>query len=280
MSVRMLLAGWTLIFTAGAGCASNASRSATSDALPARDSTAITRLNESPRHGEWAMIPTGAGDSLRVWVVYPERSDKAPVVVVIHEIFGLTPWVRSVADQLAADGFIAIAPDLMTSKNLPGSLDEGPPQQAATAAIRTLDPAIVQRDLDASARYGMSLPAAEPKYGVVGFCWGGTTSFQHALHAPDLDAAVVYYGSTPPDANFAAVRAPVLGLYGENDNRVNATIPTARTGMEAAGKSFESHIFPAARHGFLRAQGDTANFAASKQAWPLTVAFLRRHLGT
>jgi carboxymethylenebutenolidase len=225
------------------------------------------------------MIPTGTGDSLRAWVVYPERADKAPVVVVIHEIFGLTPWIRSVADQLAADGFIAIAPDLLTSKNLPGRLDEGPPSQAATASIRTLDPAIVQRDLDATARYGMALLAAQPKYAVVGFCWGGTTAFQHALHAADLDAAVVYYGGTPPDANFSAIRAPVLGLYGENDNRVNASIPAARDGMTAAGKSFESRIFPAAGHGFLRAQGDTANFAATEQAWPLTIAFLRRHLG-
>ena len=279
MKVRTTIALLAVGGTIATGCASGPSAAVTAETLPARDSTAVARLNSSPRHGEWAMIPTGAGDSIRAWVVFPERSDRAPVVVVIHEIFGLTPWIRAVADQLAADGFIAIAPDLMTSKGLPGTPDEGPPQQAATAAIRTLDPAIVQRDLDAAGRYGMSLPAATQKYGVVGFCWGGTTSFQHALHAADLDAAVVYYGSTPAEANFAAVRAPVLGLYGENDNRVNATIPAAQAGMTTAGKSFESHVFPAARHGFLRAQGDTANFAASVRAWPLTIAFLKRHLG-
>src|SRR5687768_14604927 len=160
------------------------------------------------------MIQAGPGDSIRAWVVYPERSDKAPVVVVIHEIYGLTPWIRGVADQLAADGFIAIAPDLLTSKNLPGSPEDGPSPDAATAAIRTLNPGDVQRHLDATARYGMSLPAATQKYGVVGFCWGGTTSFQHALHAPDLDAAVVYYGSTPRGQYFGAIQAPVLGLYG------------------------------------------------------------------
>ena len=126
----------------------------------------------------------------------------------------------------------------------------------------------------------MALPAATQSYGIIGFCWGGTTSFQHALHGPDLDAAVVYYGATPAEAGFAAVRAPVLGLYGENDNRVNATIPAARVGMDAAGKSFESQIYPGARHGFLRAQGDSANLAASREAWPRTVAFLRRHLGS
>jgi carboxymethylenebutenolidase len=230
------------------------------------------------------MIATGSGDSVRAWVVYPERKDKAPVVVVIHEIFGLTPWVRSVADQLAADGFIAIAPDLMTSKNLPGSPEDGPPAAQATAAIRTLDRNVIQQQIDAVARYGMSLPAATGRYGVVGFCWGGSTSFEHALHAPDLDAAVVYYGGTPANADFRAVQAPVLGLYGGDDNRVNATIPAADSGMRAAGRSYESHVFAGAGHGFLRAQSDSArgsaNSAASSEAWPLTLAFFRKHLGS
>jgi carboxymethylenebutenolidase len=252
--------------------------------LPPGEPEARVRLNTSSRHGEWAMIPTGAGDSLRAWVVYPERNDKAPVVIVIHEIFGLTPWIRSVADQLAADGFIAIAPDLLTSKNLPGTPEDGPPRQEATSAIRTLDRAVVQQQLDATARYGMALPAAAQRYGVVGFCWGGTASFEHALHAPDLDAAVVYYGSTPGTADFSVGQAPVLGLYGGNDNRVNATIPAADSGMRAAGRSYESHVFAGAGHGFLRAQADTsrggANRTASVAAWPLTVAFFRKHLGS
>ena len=266
-----------------AACASNSSPT-TETVLPAGAADAKARLNGSSRHGEWVMIQAAPGDSIRAWVVYPERQDKAPVVVVIHEIYGLTPWVRGVADQLAADGFIAIAPDLMTSRNLPGAPEDGPAPEQATAAIRTLDPQEVQRHLDATARYGMSLPAATQKYGVVGFCWGGTTSFQHALHAPDLDAAVVYYGSTPRDADFGAIQAPVLGLYGGDDNRVNATIPVADSGMRAAGKSFESRVFPGAGHGFLRAQADTlrgaANTAASREAWSATIAFFRRHLGS
>ena len=266
-----------------AGCAS--SRPPGNDgAVPAGSVDAKARLNASPRHGEWAMIATGSGDSVRAWVVYPERKDKAPVVIVIHEIFGLTPWIRSVADQLAADGFIAIAPDLLTSKNLSGAPEDGPPAQEATAAIRTLDRGVVQRQLDAIAQYGMALPAATKKYGVVGFCWGGTASFEHALHAPDLDAAVVYYGGTPANANFAAVRAPVLGLYGGDDNRVNSTIPAADSGMRAAGKSYESHVFAGAGHGFLRAQSDSArgaaNSDATRAAWPLTIAFFRKHLGS
>jgi carboxymethylenebutenolidase len=144
--------------------------------LPPDASGALARLSSSPRHGEWVVIRTGSGDSLRAWVVYPERSSKAPVVLVVHEIFGLSSWIRSVADQLAADGFIAIAPDLLTMKNLP----DGPDSVVAPlarAAIGTLDAAWVQRQLDAVAQYGMSLPAAEKRYGIVGFCWGGGTSF-------------------------------------------------------------------------------------------------------
>ena len=142
-----------------AACAPDRSRS-NEIALPADATDAKARLNGSSRHGEWAMIPAADGDSLRAWVVYPERGDKAPVIVVVHEIYGLTPWIRGVADQLAAEGFIAIAPDLLTSKNLPGTSEDGPPAEQATAAIRTLAPMEVQAHLDATARYGMSLPAA------------------------------------------------------------------------------------------------------------------------
>jgi carboxymethylenebutenolidase len=268
----------------GSACASGGSSGTTDNGIPAGGEAAKARLNSSSRHGEWAMIETAPGDSVRAWVVFPERRDKAPVVVVIHEIFGLTPWIRAVADQLGADGFIAIAPDLLTSKNLPGSPEDGPASGQATAAIRTLDPAVVQSQLSAVARYGMALPAATQSYGVVGFCWGGTASFEHALRAADLDAAVVYYGSTPGNADFSATRAPVLGLYGGDDNRVNATIPAADSGMRAAGRHFEPHVFAGAGHGFLRAQADsvrgTANSAASQAAWPLTIAFFRAHLGS
>src|SRR3954469_11306250 len=252
-----------------------------SSALPADASGAPGRLSASPRHGEWAMIHTGTGDSIRAWVVYPERSTRAPVVLVVHEIFGLSSWVRGVADQLAADGFIAIAPDLLTMKNLP----DGPDSvlaPLATAAIRTLDPARVQRQLDAVAQYGVSLPAAEKKYGIVGFCWGGGISFAHAVHSPSLGASVVYYGTSPPTADLAAVRAPVLGLYGGSDARVDATIPAADSALHALGRTYEHTIYPGAGHGFLRQQAgmEGANLAAARAAWPATIAWFRKYLGS
>jgi carboxymethylenebutenolidase len=249
--------------------------------LPPDVSGALARLSNSPRHGEWAMIRSSEGDSIRAWIVYPERSTKAPVVVVVHEIFGLSSWVRSVADQLAADGFIAIAPDLLTMKHLP----EGPDSvlaPLATAAIRTLDPTRVQTQLDAVAQYGMSLPAAEKKYGIVGFCWGGGVSFAHAVHSPSLGASVVYYGTSPPTGDLEAVRAPVLGLYGGNDARVDATIPPADSALKALGKTYEHIVYPGAGHGFLRQQTGMqgANLDAARAAWPATIAWFRKYLGS
>ena len=249
--------------------------------LPPDASGALARLSSSPRHGEWVMIRTGNGDSLRAWVVYPERSSKAPVVLVVHEIFGLSSWIRSVADQLAADGFIAIAPDLLTMKNLP----DGPDSvmaPAARAVIGTLDPAWVQRQLDAAAQYGMALPAAEKKYGIVGFCWGGGTSFAHAVHSPGLGASVVYYGTSPNTADLGSVRAPVLGLYGGNDARVDATIPPADSALRALGRTYVYNIYPGAGHGFLRQQTgmDGANMAATRAGWPATIAWFKKYLGS
>jgi carboxymethylenebutenolidase len=256
------------------------------DGLPPNSANVAQRLATSPRHGEWAMIKTGPSDSVRAWVVYPERSSKAPVVVVIHEIFGLSTWIRGVADQLAADGYIAIAPDLLTGK---GQLQgDSLPYSVATAAIRTLKREDVQRQLAAVGRYGMSLPAALPKYGIVGFCWGGGTSFAHAVSSPEgLGASVVYYGTSPASAELSSVKVPVLGLYGGDDARVNATIPAADSTMKALGRTYEPHIFAGAGHGFLRSQDlsngtnppNPANLTATKQAWPLTVGWFRKYLG-
>lgn len=249
--------------------------------LPAGAADADARLAASPRHGEWAMVSAGGADSVRAWVVYPERSDKAPVVIVVHEIFGVSNWIRAVADQLAADGFIAIAPDFLTGMNVPNGPDGQPLADSATAAVRRLNAADVQRRIDAVARYGMALPAALQKYGIVGFCWGGTVSFNHAAHSPTLGASVVYYGSSPASEALRTVRAPVLGLYGANDARVNATIPAADSTMRALGKVYQHEIFAGAGHGFLRQQDgqNGANREAARGAWPATVAWFRQHLG-
>lgn len=246
--------------------------------LPASGATAAERLAASPRHGEWVSIKVGATDSVMAWVVYPERADKAPVVIAIHENTGLNVWTRSVADQLAAEGFIGIAPD-MTTMVKTGSLTEEAPADVGRQLIARVTPEFVNAALDAVAKYGMALPAALPKYGVVGFCWGGARSFLHATHAPGLGASVVFYGSPPPAEQMARISAPVLGLYGGTDARINATILGADSTMKRLGKSYEWIIYDGAGHGFLRGQENSeANLAAARAAWPRAVEFLSAKL--
>jgi carboxymethylenebutenolidase len=250
---------------------------------PADEAGAMAALNASPRHGEWVDVALPGSDTpVRTWVVYPERPDNAPVVIVTMEIFGLTDWIRAVADQFAAEGFIAVAPDLLSGMGPNGGGTEAmADRDAAVAAVRTLAPDETMRRLDAVYAYAQTIPAATDEIGIVGYCWGGGTVFSYAIHQPDLGAAVVYYGTSPAeDAGYASINAPVLGLYGGDDQRVNATIPTAQAAMSAAGKSYEVEIYDGAGHGFLRAQDgqDGANMRATDQAWPRTVSFFREHL--
>lgn len=249
--------------------------------LPADNEAAMARLDASPRHGEWVKYGAGNGDSVTAWVVYPERSEPAPVVVVIHEIYGLTDWIRGVADQLAAAGFIAIAPDMLSGKGPAGGGTESVDRQGAVRLVRALDRGEVVRRLNGAAHYGMGLPAARPAFGVVGFCWGGSTSFAYATAQPDLGAAVVYYGGSPAAEALARIEAPVLGLYGGDDERVNATIAPAEQEMERLGKRYEYEIYDGAGHGFLRQQSgrEGANMRATEQAWPRTIAFFKAELG-
>ena len=215
-------------------------------------------------------------------MVYPERSDPAPVVLVIHEIYGLTDWIRAVADQLAAEGYLAIAPDILTGKGPDGGGTESVDRDGAVALVRALDRSAVVVRLNAVAQYATSLPAAQDTLAVIGFCWGGSTSFAYAAAQPNLSAAVVYYGSSPSAEALARIRAPVLALYGGDDARVNKTIPAAQTEMKRLGKSYQPEIYDGAGHGFLRAQEarDGANMRASERAWPETIGFLKRELGS
>ncbi|HSB36608.1 MAG TPA: dienelactone hydrolase family protein [Thermoanaerobaculia bacterium] len=250
------------------------------EALPPDAEQAKAALAKSPRHGEWTDLKLPDGGKLVTWVVYPENKEKAGTVIVIHEIFGLTDWVRGVADQLAKEGFIALAPDLLSGKGPNGGGTDSLGEDV-TKVIRTLTPETVNARLDAVREYAVKIPAANGKTGTVGFCWGGTTSFSYAVAQPKLNAAVVYYGTSPSEpASFAKIAAPVLGLYGGDDARVNATIPAAETEMKKLGKRYTAHVYDGAGHGFLRQQTgrDGANMKASEKAWAATLAFFRETL--
>jgi carboxymethylenebutenolidase len=198
---------------------------------------AKARLDASPRHREYVALKHGSR-TVQAYVVYPEVSAKAPVVILIHEIFGLSDWAKEMADELAAQGFIVIAPDLLSGfgPNGGGS-SEFASQDATVKAVSALDPDLVTADLDAAADYGKHLPAANGKIATVGFCWGGGKSFAFATHRKDLSAAFVFYGPGPADVS--AITAPVYGFYAGNDARIGATLPATVAAMKAAGKTFE-----------------------------------------
>lgn len=224
--------------------------------VPAQD-WAKARLDASPRHHEYVTLKHGSR-SLQAFVVYPEVKEKAPVVILIHEIFGLTDWAKEMADELAAKGFIVVAPDLLSSfgPNNGGS-SEFPSQDAAVKAVSALDPNGVTADLDAAADYAKSIPAANGKIATVGFCWGGGKSFAFATHRKDLSAAFVFYGPGPSDVT--SITAPVYAFYAGNDARIGATVPATTAAMKAAGKKYDPVTYDGAGHGFMRAGEDPGN---------------------
>ena len=273
--------------------------------LPASNDQAAARLKGSPRHAEWVKIAwePGSKDSLMAWIVYPVSRGKAPVVVVVHEIYGLSTWVRGVADQVAAEGFIAIAPDLNSRVRGGPSTDELS-RDSASKIIRGVMSAERDRGIMAVANYAMSQPSAEKRYGIVGYCWGGTAAFNHAVfNGKGLAAAAAYYGTpytmrNPADTtklipavdSLKKISIPVMLLSGTGDARITAAMPGIDSAMKALGKSYSYKNYEGAIHGFLRAQDDltaagaatpagAANLAATKDAWPMTIAFFKKNLG-
>jgi carboxymethylenebutenolidase len=241
---------------------------------------AKAKLEKSPRHGEWVTIKNGARN-VQAFVVYPEVKGKATAVLVIHEIFGLTDWVRGVADQLAANGYIAIAPDLLSGMAPGGGrTSDFPSVEATREAISKLPPEQVTSDLNAIADYAKKLPASNGKLTVAGFCWGGGQTFRFATNRKDLAAAFVFYGPPAP-SGFENISAPVYGFYGGNDARINSTLPDTEQKMKAAGKKYEPVVYEGAGHGFLRSgedpNGKEADKKAHGEAWQRWLKLLKSH---
>jgi carboxymethylenebutenolidase len=240
-------------------------------AAPAQD-WAKAKVDKSPRHGEWVTVKHGTRE-VKSFVVYPEIKEKATAVIVIHEIFGLTDWVRGVADDLAAAGYIAIAPDLLSGAAPNGGGTAELAGGDVRNAIMSLKADQITADLKACEEYVGKLPAANGKVVVAGFCWGGGQSFRYATNSKSLKAALVFYGSGPTDqAAIDKIACPVYGFYGENDARINMTIPKSKEMMEKAKKAFEPVEYKGAGHGFLRAGEDPAgnvpaNKAGREEAW-------------
>jgi carboxymethylenebutenolidase len=220
------------------------------------------RADKSPRHQEWVKVKNGTRD-VNSFLVFPEVKNKATAVIVIHEIFGMSDWVRSLTDQLAEAGYIAIAPDLLSGMGPKGGGSSEFDGSAVRQAIGTLPADQITADLNAVADYVTKLPSCNGKIAVAGFCYGGTQTFRFATNRPNLKAAFVFYGQGPDGADaIAKIKCPVYGFYGGNDNRINATIPKSQELMKAAGKTYEPVTYEGAGHGFMRAGEDpTANEA-------------------
>ncbi len=221
-------------------------------------------------HGEWVRIPRPGADSIRAYVAYPERSSKAPAIIIIHEIFGLTDWEPTVADRLAKAGYVAIVPDLLSSKygTSPASPDSG------RKLVATLEPERITADLDATYAYVDTLPAVRKgDVATIGFCWGGGQSFRYATNNPQLRAAVVCYGPPPDSAAIARIKAPVLGVYGEKDERIDATLPEVTARMRASGKRYEYDVYPGTGHGFLKPGRQGSDGPQVERAWARILSF-------
>jgi carboxymethylenebutenolidase len=242
---------------------------------------AKARLESSPRHREWVPLKHG-GRTVNTYVVYPEVKTKAPIVILIHEIFGLSDWAREMADEIAAAGYIVVAPDLLSGAGPNGGgTDSFSGQEAITKAVSALNPGTVTADLDAAADYAKTIPASNGKLFVTGYCWGGGKSFDFATHRHDLSAAFVFYGPPPPEADMKNITAPVYGFYAGNDARIGATVPGTIAAMKAAGKKFEPVTYEGAGHGFMRAGEDPndknpANKKARDEAFARLTTLLKQ----
>jgi carboxymethylenebutenolidase len=229
------------------------------------------RIAKSPRHSEWVSVKHD-GRNVETLIVYPESKEKRPVVLVIHEIFGLSDWAQELADEVAAAGYIAVAPDLLSGMAPGGGRTKDFPAGAVTEAVSKLNPDQVTADLNAAADYALKLSAASGKLFVGGFCWGGGQTFRFATNRGDLSAAFVFYGPPPAKDAMSRIKAPVYGFYGGNDARIDATIPDTVAAMKAAGKTYDPVTYEGAGHGFMRA-GETpddsnpANKKAREEAW-------------
>src|SRR5438876_11347012 len=221
-------------------------------------------------HAEYVKYLSGR-DTITAYLAYPERKDPAPAVVVIHEIFGMSDFIRQTTEQLAREGFVAIAPDLLSRRGgTPASTDD------ARKLIAGLDPDTVTKDLDATVAYVKRLKAARPnRVGVIGFCWGGGQSFRYATNNPSLRAFVVCYGPGPDAMAIARLRAAGLGVYAEKDARSNSGLTDAAAAVRPYHKKYRYDVYLGVGAGFSPTRGKPE---VADSAWKAVVGFFRANL--
>jgi carboxymethylenebutenolidase len=229
-------------------------------------------VDKSPRKREWVSVKHD-GRSVESMVAYPQSKEKAPAMIVIHEIFGLTDWVENVTDEFAAAGFIAIAPDFLSGMAPNGGRTKDFPPAAGGGgfgpvggAIQKLPPEQITADLNAVMDYCRSLKSCNGKVCVVGFSWGGSQAFRFATNRKDLSGSFVFYGSGPGPETLSSIQAPVYGFYAGTDTRINSSLPQTQEQMKAAGKFYEPVTYEGAAHGFMRSGEQPDATDADKKA--------------
>ena len=241
-------------------------------------STLVSQVESSQINVESGTVtyPSADGTSVSGYLSSPQGKGKFPGLIVIHENRGLNEHIRDVTRRFAAQGFVALAPDLLSRKGGTGSM---PSPDAARDAIMSVSNEVALADLNAALAYlDKQKNVQKGHLGCVGFCWGGARSFLLATASDLLKAAVVFYGSAPPEENLATIHCPVLGLYGETDERITSRVPEVAETMKKKDKQFTYKIYPGAGHAFFNDTSDRYNADAAKDAWDRANEFLRKHL--
>ena len=221
--------------------------------------------------GEMVTFPNDT-TNVTGYLAQPKAPGRYPGVIVIQEWWGLVPHIKNVAERIAAEGYIAIAPDLYH-----GQLAEEP--DGAMQLARSLAWESALHDLKGTAKHLKNLPNSTGKLGSIGFCMGGGLSYRLNAHTNDLDASVVFYGMSPNQLEEAAtVKAPIQGHYGETDERITGAMPELVEALKKNGKPVETFVYPGAPHAFFNDESQAYRPDAAKQAWDRTLAFFKQHL--
>ncbi|MEQ1949024.1 MAG: dienelactone hydrolase family protein [Bryobacteraceae bacterium] len=246
--------------------------------LPANLFTAAGAVSKSPLKHEWVEIPAGK-IKLHTWIHYPQGDGKAPVVLMMHYDAGFDDLQRAMADQLASEGFLVLAPDLTSGMGpKSGNFESFKFPDEALKAHLKVPAAEAMRRYRAAYDYAMKMPRSNGRVASVGCGLGGTYSFRFAAEAPKLDAAVVWYGAAPDAGIIAKIKAPVLGLYGGDDPVITPTVDATKDAMAKAGKTYEPHIYDGATNAFMTYQAEGGNGLATAQSWILAMEYLKEHL--
>ncbi len=217
--------------------------------------------------------PAATGE-MKAYLARPKENKKYPAVIVIHENRGLVPHIRDVTRRMAKEGFLALAPDALSPVG-------GTPEDISNVGelFKKLKPEETTKNFVAAVKYLKTNPNSNGKVGCTGFCWGGAMTNQVAVNAPDLNAAVPYYGRQPSAEDVAKVKAPLMAHYAENDQGIDAGIPAFEEALKKAGVNYQIFIYPGTQHAF---NNDTNpqryNEQAAKLAWKRTVEFFKEKL--